>query len=89
LVSYRKLDGVSPDVIRVFKSRRLKWEGHVERMRDMRNKKNCFKNLNGIDHSEDLGVDGRIILEMIVGKWGGKLWTGFIRFGIGTNGGLL
>jgi len=25
---------------------------------------------------ENLGVDGMIILEMIVGKWGGKVWIG-------------
>jgi hypothetical protein len=26
----------------------------------------------------DLGVDGKIILLWIFGKWGGKVWTGFI-----------
>jgi len=26
----------------------------------------------------DRGVDGRIILEWILGKWCRKLWTGFI-----------
>jgi hypothetical protein len=26
-------------------------------------------------HSENLGVDGRIILEWILRKWGGKAWT--------------
>jgi hypothetical protein len=36
------------------------------------------KKLKGRDHSEDLGVDGRIILEWILGKYGGKVWTGFI-----------
>jgi len=25
------------------------------------------------DHLEDLGVDGKIILEWVLGKWGGKL----------------
>jgi len=29
------------------------------------------------DHSEDLGVSGKIILEWILEKWRGKLWTGF------------
>jgi len=38
---------------------------------------------------EDLGVDGRIILEWILGKWGVWMWTGFIWLGIGTSGGLL
>jgi hypothetical protein len=30
------------------------------------------------DHSDDLGIDGRIILEYILGKWGGKVWAGCI-----------
>jgi hypothetical protein len=34
------------------------------------------ENLKGRDHSEDLGVDGKIILKGISGKLGGKLWTG-------------
>jgi hypothetical protein len=33
---------------------------------------------NGRGHSEDLGMDGNIILEFLVGKFGGKVWTGCI-----------
>jgi len=47
------------------------------------------ENLKGRDHSEDLGVDGRITLEWALGKQGGKLWTACICFRIGTSGGLL
>jgi hypothetical protein len=36
-----------------------------------------FENLKERDHSENLTV-GRIKLELILGKWGGKVWTGFI-----------
>jgi hypothetical protein len=45
--------------------------------------------LQGRDHSEELGVDGRIILEWILGKYCGKLWTRFIWLRIVTGGGLL
>jgi hypothetical protein len=34
--------------------------------------------LKGRDHSEDLGVDARIILEWILRKWGWSVWIGFI-----------
>jgi hypothetical protein len=32
-------------------------------------------------------VDGKIILEWILGKQAGKVWIGFIWLRIGTNGG--
>jgi hypothetical protein len=47
------------------------------------------KNLRGRDQSEDQGVDGKITLEWIVGKDGGKVWTRFIWHRIGTSSGLL
>jgi hypothetical protein len=46
-------------------------------------------NLKGRDHSEDLGVYGRIILEWILEKYSGKVWTGFIWHRIWTSGGFL
>jgi hypothetical protein len=51
--------------------------------------KNLFKvlviNQKGRDHLEDLVVDGKIILL----KYGGRVWTGFIWVRIGTSGELL
>jgi len=38
---------------------------------------------------EDLGVDGKIILEWILEKQGAKVWTKCIWIRVGTNGGLL
>jgi hypothetical protein len=40
-------------------------------------------------HAENLGVDVKIILKWSLDKKGGKVWTGFIWFRIGTSGGLL
>jgi hypothetical protein len=46
-------------------------------------------NPKGKVHLEDLGVDGSIILKWLLGKYGGKVWTGCIWFRIGTSGGRL
>jgi hypothetical protein len=43
-------------------------------------------NLNGRDHSEDLGVDERIILEWTSEKEGEKLWTAFMCLRIANSG---
>jgi len=43
----------------------------------------------GRGHSEDVGIDGKIILERIFGKFGGKVWTGCIWISVRTIGGLL
>jgi hypothetical protein len=48
-----------------------------------------LENLKERDHSDELGIDGRIILEWILGKYGGELWTGCIWPRIETSGGLL
>jgi hypothetical protein len=36
---------------------------------------------------ENVGVDVRIILKLILIKLGGRMWTGFISLRIGTSGG--
>jgi len=40
-------------------------------------------------HSEDIGLDGRIILKLISKKSFGRSWTGFMWRRIGTIGGVL
>jgi hypothetical protein len=34
--------------------------------------------MKGSDHLEDLAVDGKVILEWILVKYGEGVWTGFI-----------
>jgi hypothetical protein len=46
-------------------------------------------NLKGRDHSEELGIDGKIILEWILEEESEKVWTGFSWLRIETSGGLL
>ena len=51
----------SPNIVRVIKSRRLRWAGHVARMGEGRS---ALKILTGKPTGKrDLGVDGRTILE--------------------------
>jgi hypothetical protein len=49
-----------------------KWEMHTIFL---------LESLKGRDHLENLVVDGRIILEWILRKQGGKVWTRFTRSG--------
>ena len=40
------------------------------------------------DYLQDLGVEKRTILKWILKESFGKLWIGFMRLKMGTNGGL-
>ena len=56
----------SPYVIRVIKSRRLRWVVHAACMGDRTGAcRVLVRKLEGKDHLEDLGLDGRIILKLI------------------------
>jgi hypothetical protein len=66
-------------IIRVITSRRKRWAGHVEWMGEIRNAYNILVGKpEGKNHLEDLDVDGKIILEWILRKQGGRVWTGCI-----------
>jgi hypothetical protein len=75
-----------PNIVRVIKSIRLRWAGHVARMGkgDL-----CtgfwWGSLRERDHWEDQGVDGRILLGWIFKKWdvGVRSGLGWLRIGIG------
>jgi hypothetical protein len=47
------------------------------------------ENLKGKDNSEELDVEGTIMLEWILGIQGRNMWTEFIWLWVGTSGGLL
>jgi ribosomal protein S5 len=57
----------SPDIIRVNKSRRMRWAGHVARMEAMVNASSILVgNMKGRVCLEDLGLDDSIVLERIL-----------------------
>jgi hypothetical protein len=55
----------SPNIIRVIKSGRLRWVGHVARMGERRGAHGVLvgKDLRGREYLQDVGVDGRILLK--------------------------
>ena len=62
-----------PNIVRVVKSRRMRWEGHVARMGEVY-KGFWWGNLRERDHLEDPGVERKIITRWIfpkldVGDW--------------------
>jgi len=80
----------SPNIVPVIKSRRMRWAGHVALMGEERGYiGSWWGNRREIDHWEDLGVDGWIILGWISRRWGVGMWTGLGWPRIGTGGGRL
>jgi hypothetical protein len=63
-----------PNINRVLKSRWMGWSRHVACVEGMINaNNNLVGKTEGKKHAEDLGVDGKSILERILGKYGGKM----------------
>jgi len=64
----------SPNIIRVTKSRRMSWAGHVAcRGRGEVHTGFLWGNVRERVHLEDPGVDGRIIVRWIFRKWSGGM----------------
>ena len=80
----------SPNIVRVIKSRRMRWAGYVARMGEERG---CigswWGNRRERDHWGDLGVDRWIILGWISRRWDVGIWTGLGWPRIRTGGGRL
>jgi len=67
----------SPNIIRIIKSRRMRWVGYVARMgRREVHTGFWWGNLSEKDNFGDPGVDGRIILRWTFRKWHVGAWTG-------------
>ena len=80
----------SPNIVRVIKSRRMRWAGHVARMGERGGACRILVGKpEGNIHLEDPGVDGRILLRWIFWKWDVGVWTGLIWLRIGTGDGHL
>ena len=77
----------SPNIVRVIKSSRMRWAGHVARMGGERG---VYRVLVGkLQGKRDLGVDGWIILGWISRRWDVGIWTGLGWPRIETVGGRL
>jgi len=77
----------SPYIVRVIKSRRMRWAGHVARMGEVRGCiGSCWGNRREGDHWGDLGVDGWI-LGWISRRWDVGIWTRLGWPRIETGGG--
>jgi len=67
----------SPNIVRVIKSRRIRWAGYAARMGEERG---VYRVLVGKPKGKrplgDLGVDGWIILGRISRRWDVGIWTG-------------
>ena len=78
----------SPSIVRVIKSRKMRWVGHVARNGEERESVRFLAGKpEGRSHWGDLGIDGWIILGWISRKWDVGIWTGLGWPRIGTVGG--
>jgi hypothetical protein len=79
----------SPSIIRMIKSRKMRWAGHVARMgKSGMNIEYWWESQKERYHQEDEDVNGWIILKWILEKLDGVVRNGFTCLRIGTSGGL-
>ena len=63
----------SQNIIRVMKSRIMRWAGHVACMGERSVYSVLVGKREGKSHLEDRGLDGRIVLQCIFKTWGGGM----------------
>ena len=78
----------SPNIVRVIKSRRMRWARHVARM-GRGHIGSWWGNRRERDYWGDLDVDGWIILGWVSRRWDVGMWTGLDWARIATGGGRL
>jgi len=79
-----------PNIVRVVKSRRMRWAGHVARMGEDRGVQRVLVgSLRERGHWGDQNVDGTIILRWVFRKLEGVVGTGWSWLRIGIGGGHL
>jgi hypothetical protein len=77
-------------IIRMIKSKRIRWAGHVAHMgRRGMHIRIWWERQKERDHYQDVYVGGRIILRRILERKDGVVWTGLIWLRIGTSEGVL
>jgi hypothetical protein len=80
----------APSIIRIIKSRRMRWASHVALMGE---KRNTYRLLVGKPEGKrPLGRPRRrwgIILGWNLERWDGMMWTGLVWLRIGAGGELL
>jgi len=80
----------SPSIVHVIKSGRMRWLGHVAHIgRGEVYTGFWWGDLREKDHLRDPGIDGRVILKWISGKWDVRVWNGSSWLRISTDGGHL
>ena len=78
----------SPNIVRVIKSRRMRWAGHVAHMEEGRGvHKVSVRKPERKRPWEDQDVDGRIILSWILRKWEGVVGLDGVGSGYGQVAG--